>query len=71
MEELQGSWFNYVTGEYSDEQPATDDIAKQYIPQDVSSQGLYQCYRQLDLPILKALANVLSKWAGKGTPFPV
>lgn len=64
-----GQWWNYVTGNFSDEQPTTDEVAVQYIPQDVSSQGMYKAFRNLGLPILKALANVLHANAGQEMPF--
>ena len=65
-------WFNYETGNFEErEAPATDAEAMVLIPQQPAACGLYRCYRDLGMPILEAMANVLSQCVGDPIPFPV
>ena len=52
-------WHNYVTGTTDSRYPATDETARQYIPQDAATQGMYQAGRAMGMSILEALQDAL------------
>jgi hypothetical protein len=57
--ETMGGWYNFKTGRYDYDAPATDEKASEYIPQDVVSQTLYSCYRETGKSILESIIAVL------------
>lgn len=64
-------WWNNVTNKSDNAQPTTDEIARQYIPQNDDAQNMYNFYRENGLPILKSLINVLHASIGEKAPFPL
>ena len=56
-------WFNFKTGEYTQEQP-TEETATEYFSQDPSAQSLYLCYRALGDPMMEAIIKVLKDCLG-------
>lgn len=65
------SWWNNATKQYDHRDPVTDEIARQYIPQNDPAQNLYNLYRDSGMSILKAMANVLHASNGEAAPFPL
>lgn len=65
-------WYNYITGESTTQEPDTDELARQLIPQNPSAQTLYNLYRQHGgLSIREAMFNILLSCVGEPARYPV
>lgn len=54
------AWYNWKTNDYDyRDAPQTDEEAKQYIRQDIASQGLYDLRREMGDDVLHAILYVL------------
>jgi hypothetical protein len=68
--ESMSGWHNFATGQtdWRDSAPATDEEAKQYLPQDMAVQNLYSLYRQRGDSVEDAAIAVLRAVTGQGEP---
>jgi replication-associated recombination protein RarA len=54
-------WYNYRTGDYDYNPDLTSDtVARQYIPQNVAAQGIYDCHRGMGQSITEAMIATLT-----------
>lgn len=67
--ELESYWMNYRTGQYESRPQgfiltATDEQALDYLPQDPSVKGMFQCLRDMGKSVPDAMIYVLETVSG-------
>lgn len=57
-------WHNFKTGETDTRHPDSDEIAKEYISQNIAAQNLYEIHREMGKSIPESMVEVFKIQSG-------